>query len=120
MGTQSRDDAPHAFLLRSGDVVMFAGPARLAYHAVPRIFDDCPDYLTVPEAELTDEERRRYAHHVYYHHPMPDGSFVKVDKDAMTEDERERYWRLCMRHMRININVRQVYPENCDFIYDSD
>ncbi|CCW64977.1 unnamed protein product [Phytomonas sp. EM1] len=118
MGTKSRDDAPHAFLLRSGDVAVFTGPARLAYHAVPRILDDCPEYLTIPEGELSEEERARYAHHMYFQHPMPDCSFMRVDKAAMTEEEQERYWRLCMRHMRVNINVRQVYPEVCDFLYE--
>jgi alkylated DNA repair protein alkB family protein 1 len=45
MGTERRDDAPHAFFLRSGDVVAFTGPSRIAYHAVPRILDDCPAWL---------------------------------------------------------------------------
>lgn len=45
MGTDCRDDKPHAFYLRSGDVVAFTGPSRVAYHAVPRILDDCPEHL---------------------------------------------------------------------------
>jgi DNA alkylation damage repair protein AlkB len=46
MGTESREDTPSAFLLRSGDVVAFTGPARTAFHSVPRILDDCPAHLT--------------------------------------------------------------------------
>lgn len=53
MGTESRDDSPYAFLLRSGDVAAFSGPARAAFHSVPRILDDCPDYLTIPYSEMT-------------------------------------------------------------------
>uniref|UniRef100_A0A0A9ZI75 Alpha-ketoglutarate-dependent dioxygenase alkB n=1 Tax=Lygus hesperus TaxID=30085 RepID=A0A0A9ZI75_LYGHE len=47
MGSTSRDDAPFAFLLKSGDVAAFSGPSRAAFHSVPRVLDDCPDYLTV-------------------------------------------------------------------------
>lgn len=119
MGTESRDDPPHAFLLRSGDVAAFTGPARTAFHATPRILDDCPSYLTLPDEDITAEERRRFANHAYYHCPAPDNSFVPVIKDAMTAEERERYWRLCMQHMRVNINARQVYSSNSDFLYSS-
>lgn len=45
MGTTDRDTKPFSFLLRSGDVVVFAGSARAAFHSVPRIFDDCPHDL---------------------------------------------------------------------------
>ncbi|CAM37675.2 conserved hypothetical protein [Leishmania braziliensis MHOM/BR/75/M2904] len=119
MGTQSREDAPHAFLLRSGDVAAFTGPSRAAFHSTPRILDDCPAYLTVPEDELTDAERSRYHHHAYYARSMPNGGFSRVDKASMTAEEQERYWRLCMRHMRVNINARQVYNVQCPFLFDA-
>jgi alkylated DNA repair protein alkB homolog 1 len=48
MGTENRDDKPFAFFLRSGDLVAFTGPSRLAFHAVPRILDDCPEHLLPP------------------------------------------------------------------------
>lgn len=54
MGTSSRFDKPHAFILRSGDVVAFSGESRTAFHAVPRILDDCPSYL-LPEG--SDDSR---------------------------------------------------------------
>eukprot|EP00850_Spirogloea_muscicola_P001338 SM000005S17135 [mRNA] locus=s5:367661:369607:+ [translate_table: standard] len=38
LGGPSREDNPLAMLLRSGDVVLMAGPARLCYHGLPRIF----------------------------------------------------------------------------------
>jgi alkylated DNA repair protein alkB homolog 1 len=118
MGTQSRDDAPYAFLLRSGDMAAFTGPARTAFHSTPRILDDCPLHLTLPDEGLTEEERQRYHHHAYYAHPTADGSFAPVDKATMTAAEKERYWRLCMRHMRVNINARQVYSERREDIFD--
>ncbi|KPI89314.1 hypothetical protein ABL78_1543 [Leptomonas seymouri] len=117
MGTQSREDAPHSFLLRSGDVAAFTGPSRTAFHSTPRILDDCPAYLTVPDAQMTEAEKQCYHQHAYYAHPTADGSFVPVDKAAMTAEEQERYWRLCMRHMRVNINARQVYNERCAAVF---
>lgn len=119
MGTQSREDAPYAFLLRSGDVAAFTGPSRSAFHSTPRILDDCPAYLTLPEDELTEAERHRYQQHAYCAHPTPDGSFSRVEKALMTAEEQERYWRLCMRHMRVNINARQVYNERCPALFDA-
>eukprot|EP00249_Psilotum_nudum_P005937 c19337_g1_i2 orf=302-1516(+) len=38
LGGQSRDDPPTAMFLRSGDVLLMAGPARSCFHGVPRIF----------------------------------------------------------------------------------
>lgn len=52
MGTTSRDDKPHAFLLRSGDIVAFTGPSRVAFHAVPRVLDDCPEHLVAYDSRM--------------------------------------------------------------------
>lgn len=237
MGTESMMDAPTAFLLRSGDLAAFAGPSRLCYHSVARILDDVPPYLTIPDEEMTDCEKKRYHQYSYYHHlynakfspsgnvqkdsfcilskainkdmehvksdshlevkvtrendltkttanerhrqkkngewcenpqrvahpstitansartsdtnsPVgttisstatavegitaaslllhnskemwkKPGEFVMMDPTFMSEDEKERYWRLSMKHMRINMNARQVYPEPCDFIFST-
>ncbi|ESL06458.1 alkylated DNA repair protein [Trypanosoma rangeli SC58] len=94
MGTASREEAPYAFWLRSGDVAVFSGPARMAFHSIPRIMDDCPTHLC-PRSEEHDDE------------PHGDG------------DDDDAYWRAQMRHMRININVRQVYSDSCKFIFES-
>ncbi|EPY34416.1 alkylated DNA repair protein alkB like protein 1 [Strigomonas culicis] len=118
MGTESRDDAPYAFLLRSGDVAAFAGPSRRAFHAVPRILDDCPDYLTVPDEAITVEELAHFDNHCYYKNKTADGSIAPFVLEVMSKAERERYWRLCMRHLRVNINARQVYTEACPFLAD--
>ncbi|CAI8598077.1 unnamed protein product [Vicia faba] len=40
LGGKSREDAPLAMFLRSGDVVLMAGEARECFHGVPRIFTD--------------------------------------------------------------------------------
>ena len=37
---ETKSTRPSAILLRSGNVVIMSGPARKAYHAVPRILPD--------------------------------------------------------------------------------
>lgn len=39
IGGTSKDEAPDAILLRSGDVVLMGGATRLSYHGVPRILE---------------------------------------------------------------------------------
>ncbi|WJX33431.1 DNA-(apurinic or apyrimidinic site) lyase [Trifolium repens] len=57
LGGKSREDAPIAMFLRSGDVVLMAGEARECFHGVPRIFTDKEnaeiDHL---ETHLTHED----------------------------------------------------------------
>ncbi|KAJ9517750.1 hypothetical protein QJQ45_004048 [Haematococcus lacustris] len=50
MGGPTRDTSPTALLLRSGDCVVLAGPARCCYHGVPRIFTDKPLMPALEEA----------------------------------------------------------------------
>lgn len=120
MGSESREDRPRAFLLRSGDAVAFAGPSRLCYHAIPRILDDCPDYLTVPDGEISASEKENYDNNnfVYHWNGVTSGR-QGVELVDLSETQRERYWRLALKHMRININVRQAYPESCPFLFTS-
>ena len=44
LGGKTRDDAPIAMYIRSGDVMVMAGNSRLAYHAVPRILAPNKDH----------------------------------------------------------------------------
>ena len=37
LGGQTKDTSPTAMFLHSGDIIIMGGPARLAYHAVPKI-----------------------------------------------------------------------------------
>lgn len=51
LGGPSREENPTAMFLRSGDVVLMAGPARGCFHGIPRIFvdpqgSDLPDFAT--------------------------------------------------------------------------
>lgn len=40
LGGSSRDDPAVALRLRSGDVVVMSGPARMAFHGVPRVMTE--------------------------------------------------------------------------------
>ena len=37
IGGSARKDKTHALTLRSGDVLMFGGPARMAFHGIDRV-----------------------------------------------------------------------------------
>ncbi|KAJ3298344.1 hypothetical protein HK104_010809 [Borealophlyctis nickersoniae] len=80
IGTTSRDDAPTGIILRSGDVLVMSGPARKAFHGVPRILENSlPDYLAKdPEGD-----------------PSRDS-----DWDLFSD---------YLSTARINVNVRQVF-----------
>ncbi len=83
MGTTSRDDKPFAMFLRSGDVVVFSGETREAFHAVPRVLDDCPKY------------------------------FFDDDKNSGNENDEKNNGAVvhALPGIRVNINVRQVFDE---------
>lgn len=71
-----------AIRLRSGDAVYMSGPARYAWHGVPRVLvDTCPAELESWPAERTRKEGDCFAH-----------------------------WQGWLAHKRINLNVRQMRP----------
>ncbi len=73
LGGTSRDVAPTAVLMRSGDAVALTGPSRRCYHGVPRIFVagegcvdgrgvelGCPEWLGNPDAWPEEPDVARY------------------------------------------------------------
>lgn len=73
LGGRSRDVAPTAVLMRSGDAVVLTGPSRRCYHGVPRIFVEregcvdgrgvrlgCPEWLGNPDAWPEEPDVARY------------------------------------------------------------
>ncbi|GJP58125.1 hypothetical protein CLOP_g20674 [Closterium sp. NIES-67] len=81
LGGRSREEAPMAVVVRSGDVLLMAGPCRECFHGVPRIFSD-PREADIPPALLA---------------PLSSGGLLPA---AM---------RSLLPALRINVNVRQVY-----------
>ncbi|CUG56093.1 2OG-Fe(II) oxygenase, putative [Bodo saltans] len=130
MGTEKRDDKPFAFFLRSGDVVAFTGPSRIAYHAVPRILDDCPEYLLLPPPAVVaaphkgqqQQQQQKPADREGDDSAAATSTSVINGKGNTTSlsssvDVASSSWRGHMKGLRININVRQVYDESCPFLF---
>ncbi|XP_024396772.1 DNA N(6)-methyladenine demethylase ALKBH1A isoform X2 [Physcomitrium patens] len=80
LGGTTRDEPPAAMFVRSGDVVLMAGPARHCFHGVPRIFSEAK------ESELPD--------------------FTSMsDVDGIQPRSIVKY----LESSRINVNIRQVH-----------
>uniref|UniRef100_A0A182QTH4 Fe2OG dioxygenase domain-containing protein n=1 Tax=Anopheles farauti TaxID=69004 RepID=A0A182QTH4_9DIPT len=92
IGGVSREEQPSALLLRSGDVVVMSGPARLCYHAVPRVFTD----VELPEGMECSTERWKSDMRNERH---GGGCWSELEEEYLQQS-------------RININVRQVLREN--------
>lgn len=94
-GGPTRDDAPTALWLRSGDAIVVTGEARLCYHGVPRIVEgSCPEFLLDPG---------RYSKYLMSQR----GSAGEGDSSDNNEDFRTALVEY-MSSARININVRQL------------
>eukprot|EP00758_Cryptobia_borreli_P011452 Tbor_TRINITY_DN5657_c6_g1::TRINITY_DN5657_c6_g1_i1::g.9457::m.9457/K10765/ALKBH1; alkylated DNA repair protein alkB homolog 1 len=131
MGDNNRNNKPFAFIIRSGDMVVFTGPARVAYHGVPRILSDCPEYLynnnnnnNNNNSNNSDVNNNSNSNSLYI--DSSDNNEVSSDttnsatcssssssdnnnsnnnnNNVYSGDSR-------MKELRININVRQVYDE---------
>ena len=92
LGGTERSSPAQALWIRSGDVTVLSGPARLAFHSVPRIVaGTSPAHLLAePAADLG----------------AADGDFLAA----------------LMADSRVNLNVRQVLPPDCSSLaelYDS-
>ena len=82
-----------AVRLRSGDAIYMSGPARYAWHGIPRILPGtCPTWLRAWPAQ-----------------PQPRGEPNAAGGDPDRPKAFEA-WRGWMETKRINLNVRQMYP----------
>ena len=98
VGGATRDVAPTAVWLRSGDACIFTGEARSYYHGVPRILPDtCPSHLR--EATAWPDA------------PGPgdgDSSDAAYAAGRPADDEALRGLCEFLRGSRLNLNVREV------------
>lgn len=90
IGGTTRDERPTALYLRSGDALIMSGSCRRVYHGVPRVVEGTlPSYLSDPQ----DWDEMEQA-------------------NASKEDLKD--WRIFAEYLsttRINVNIRQVFPE---------
>ncbi|XP_032241496.2 nucleic acid dioxygenase ALKBH1 [Nematostella vectensis] len=132
IGGKTKDVKPTALYIRSGDILVMSGEARLAFHAVPRIIqvqtkDNIPEGLTWSHGMLPEEQKTHMwtttARSVTTktHDGEQDTTEQKSYKDSccnpkafltqsppMTEEEWLPFAKYLSR-TRINVNVRQVH-----------
>ena len=95
-GTTVDDSAICPIILRPGDVVIMSGPSRLAYHAMARVLP-----VSLPAAGTVRVSPRHQLQRTP-DEPLPS---TDADRDALEE---------FLHTHRININLRQVYPDGQD------
>ena len=119
--TKSLVHPVRALLLHPGDVLVMGGASRLYYHAMARVlpheagleYDRRIDKNTTTTNEVSDAGNDPCGanlslgdillqHDVEPEHPRPSFSFNHDEKGYLEE---------YLRHHRVNINVRQVYPD---------
>lgn len=115
LGGQTLEDVPTAIYLRTGDIVILWKEARLAYHGVPRIFENTcmsplediviedasvlPDCI-VDEIDSYTEERNKSAGKMLVKDPQT----PEYLRYQMGHSFYEHY----LKYTRINMNIRQV------------
>lgn len=102
LGGRTKEDKPVVpILIRKGDVLCMGGSSRLNYHAMARVL---PAMVSIPEC-LPDSC------------PNPDEQIslqgLSTCATTLPEGENEHLTSFLTQH-RININVRQVYPDDHD------
>ncbi|CCG81384.1 AlkB-like protein [Taphrina deformans PYCC 5710] len=91
IGHKTRDVAPTAIYLRSGDALIMSGACRRAYHGVPRIVEG-----SLPK------------------HLQHSTDWDNSDRETTTQEQRDD-WDVFAKYMsttRINVNIRQVFPRD--------
>jgi len=91
LGGLTKDEKPTPILVRPGDVLVMGGGSRLRFHGMARLLVDCslPDHVDRTGHDQIDELKD------------------SAELSQKEEEEVERY----LKNHRININVRQVLPD---------
>jgi len=76
MGDKTRDTAPDALFVRSGDIIIMEGESRAAFHGVPRIIENSlPTHLQNEEdpvlSFMHDLRINMNVRHVYSQDQLP-------------------------------------------------
>lgn len=94
LGGATREDTNIvAILVRPGDVMLMGGATRLNYHAMARLL---PHDLPAPEVSRL---------------PSPEQQIDCLDESAAVPEAEKAALRAYLLEHRININLRQVYPD---------
>ena len=136
LGGLTKDEEPAAVLLRSGDVIVLGGEARLKFHGVPKVLvssgppkylhpntskkdpihrSGCPRFLDIPlpnygkrDGEEKEEEEEEEGQRERI--PEQPSCIYTCSCGLVSEDEVQRTLKV-LNCARINVNLRQVYKQ---------
>lgn len=135
IGGATRDVQPQALWLRSGDILLMTGDSRIAFHAVPRIFNSpivtgpsdvpyCPLVIdqseqekseTVCELQNNTDQKTDSCCGVeqfgFDSCKCLDGSRSHVWMDTFSNEESWKPFSDYLKNARVNINIRQVHKK---------
>lgn len=100
LGGLSKQQAPVAVLVRSGDCLIMSGECRLVYHAVPAILTNTFDPLLVEAAHAIIKDTEATAEQK----GLEEIGESKRDRETLCDEHVLEY----LQSHRINLNVRQV------------
>lgn len=102
LGQSTREESPVVpILVRPGDIMIMSGPCRLYYHAMATLL---PESVTLPEPSAlccpTSNQQLKLDH-------------ITVTDECLSrlDDDERKAIDLYLSEHRININIRQVYPD---------
>jgi alkylated DNA repair dioxygenase AlkB len=116
-GDSSKDTTPTIpivpFVVRPGDVVILSGPARLAYHAMARTLP--LNLLPSPTIQVSPQEQIGVTSFLLGPWTNHQGDVPPVLLPSSPSDvEDQEVFETYLNTHRININLRQVYPDGQD------
>ena len=108
LGGRTKAVDPVAMYIRSGDIVVMSGPARLSYHAVPKILPAskyvCDKVFKLDSELLTSIHEKRKCTCDWCSEILSLNERIQRTLETLEWDNYEIY----LRTSRINMNVRQV------------
>lgn len=106
LGGNTLEDEPVVpMLVRPGDVMIMGGASRLYYHSMARVLPVQVASATMPIDSSGEEQQRQ--------HQVTLGSVFSQEAALQPIDDSDREaLSLFLTNHRININIRQVYPDN--------
>lgn len=111
LGGKSKEDEPVVpILVRPGDVMCLGGDARLNYHAMARVLPPTVVLAKVEETHCPSKDQQVSPAMLFPRGSLPESVVSAEEKIALDEYLSEH---------RININVRQVYPDTLEDVASS-
>jgi alkylated DNA repair protein alkB family protein 1 len=112
-GTTREEEPVVSILLRPGDVLCMGGRSRLNYHAMARVipYEAAMDLMTTTEGGGLGVGRKQLHEHQVTTALWDPQQALQHESHRIPEED-QAYLDEYLRNHRININVRQVYPDS--------